>query len=216
MKKIAVCLLTMILLLSLAACENNNTTPSGLRESSAVSGGEGIAPTDPPASDPDKLGSADTTPAESADGQLPDYWNENDLSGAISNLPRSDAVDIIWNRLNGYWTATQDLFIGFVWQDGIPGIDYGVWESEGIGFGEFTNADRMDEYSAALTFLFPAKEATEMDDARPESTVTVFIDVSGLDQDGKINIKIENHGSGEWYTYAYGGSTAEEVYISIH
>ncbi len=55
-----------------------------------------------------------------------------------------------------------------------------------------------------------------MDDARPERTVTVFIDVSGLDQDGKIRIMIEGHGSGDWYTYAYGGATAEEAYSSVH
>jgi hypothetical protein len=44
----------------------------------------------------------------------------------------------------------------------------------------------------------------------------VFIDVSGLDNDGKINIKIENQGGGAYYTYAYGGTTGEEAYKSVN
>jgi hypothetical protein len=141
-----------------------------------------------------------------------DDANENDLSLFIANLPRSDAVDGIWHRLGGYWTAADNMFTAFVIRDGIPGIEYGVWESEGSGFGEFVNADPMSDYEAALTIRFPAAEADEISVARPESTVTVFIDVSGLDNDGKIRIKIEGHGDGDWYTYAYGGVTSEEAY----
>jgi hypothetical protein len=143
-------------------------------------------------------------------------YTENDLSGAIANLPRSDAADTIWNRLNGYWTATDNLFAGFVYQDGIPCITYGVWESEGLGLGELAGGTATGEYPAELTIRFPATEATAMDDARPERTVTVSVDTGGLDQDGKINIKIEGHGSGDWHTYAYGGATSDEAYRSVN
>jgi hypothetical protein len=141
--------------------------------------------------------------------------NENDLSVFIANLPRSDAVDGIWHRLGGYWTAADNLFTAFVIRDGIPGIEYGIWESWERGFGEFVNADPMSDYTVALTIRFPAMEANEISDARPETTTTVFIDVSGLDNDGKINIKIEGHGDGGYCTYAYGGATSEEAYRNI-
>ncbi|MDR1961163.1 MAG: hypothetical protein LBQ16_02640 [Gracilibacteraceae bacterium] len=171
------------------------------------------------------LGGAETTPspepppaapepAPEADGLTGAEWN--DLSGAIGGLPRSDAVDNIWHRLYGYWTAADNLFVGFVYRDGIPCVTYGVWETEGRGFGEFAGGVPMGDYEAALTVRFPATEANEIYDARPESMVTVFIEVSGLDNDGKINIKIKSHGDGEYYTYAYGGATSEEAYRSVH
>jgi hypothetical protein len=163
-------------------------------------------------------GEAQNTSESSNNGGIEnaDTQNENDLSDTIANLPRSDAADIIWHRLSGYWTATDNLFVGFVYQDGIPGIEYGVWESEGRGFGEFIGADKTGEYTAGLIIRFPATEANEIYDARPETTAVVFVDVSGLDNDGKINIKIENQGSGDYYTYAYGGASAEETYRSVH
>jgi hypothetical protein len=140
----------------------------------------------------------------------------NDLSGAVAGLPQGGAVEVVWNRLSGYWTAADGLFVAFVYQDGIPGMTYGVWESEGAGFGELADGIATGEYTADLTIRFPATEATEMDDAKPEKVVTVTVDISGLDQDGKINIQVDGHGNGEMFTYAYGGATSEEAYASVH
>ena len=48
-----------------------------------------------------------------------------------------------------------------------------------------------------------------MEDAQPEKTQTVIIDYSGLEQDGKIRIKI---GEDEWRQYMFAGQTEEEAY----
>jgi hypothetical protein len=141
-------------------------------------------------------------------------YDTYDLSGAIADLPRNEAVIAVWDRLGGYWNATDNLFVGFILTDDSPGIEYGLWETEYGARGKLIDAKATDKYAAALTFFFPAVEANEMNDGSPETTSIINIDVSGLIQDGKINIKIENLGSGGWYTYAYGGATAEDAYKS--
>jgi hypothetical protein len=108
--------------------------------------------------------------------------------------------------------GAEGLFVGLVWNEGLPCVTYGLWESEGSGFGELTGARASGEYEASLSFGFPALEADVLHDAIPETTVSILIDMSGLDRDGKINIKIENHGGGEWHTYAYGGASSDEAY----
>jgi hypothetical protein len=118
-------------------------------------------------------------------------------------FPRSDAADIIWYFLGGFWSATDNLYVGFVQHDGRPGIEYGLWESENRGFGALTGGRPTGRHSAEMIFNFPARAADGLMDALPEMNVTVYIDVSGLDQDGKINIKIAGHGHGDRYTYAY-------------
>lgn len=130
-----------------------------------------------------------------------------DVPVLIANLPRSDATDSVWAILRGYWTAADNLFVAFDLKDGIPGAEYGVWEAGGSGFGAFAGADPMGEYTAGLIIRFPATQANEVTDAKPETDVIVFIDLGGLEQDGKIRIKIESHGDGDWHTYAYGGRT---------
>jgi hypothetical protein len=164
----------------------------------------GGAPETPPSEPPASTDNGDSASDISA------------LPGAIANLPRSDAVDILRQFIGGYWTAADNLFVGFAYQDGIPSVTYGLWDSEGSGFGEFADGKAAGEYGVELTFRFPATEANELYDARPESAATVYIDVSGLDDDGKIKIKIAGHGDSDWYTYAYGGKTAEEAYRSVH
>ncbi|MDR3270423.1 MAG: hypothetical protein LBT32_02760, partial [Peptococcaceae bacterium] len=178
----------------------------------------GDAPVTPPSEPPASTGSLPAAHLPDGQGQAggDSAPNVSALLGAIAGLPRSDAVDILWQFIGGYWTAADNLFVGFAYQDDVPAITYGLWASEGSGFGELADGKATGEYAAELTFRFSATEADEIYDARPESTVTVYIDVSGLDDDGKIKIKITGHGDGDWYTYAYGGKTAEEAYRSVN
>ena len=138
------------------------------------------------------------------------------LVNAVANLPDSDAVDFVWDLLQGYWTATDNMFIAFVYQDGVAGMEYGLWETEWGVFGKLTDASSTGDYKSTLTLFVAGAEASELSDARPEMTVKVYIDLSGLDQDGKINVKVENNGDGDWHTYAYGGKTAQEAYENLY
>jgi len=137
---------------------------------------------------------------------------ENTFADAVANLPDSDAVDVVWDRLAGYWSAADNLFVAFTYQDGVAGIEYGLWQTEWWRFGALVDANSTGEYKSTLTIFIEAREASEMYDALPEATEKIFIDLSGLEQDGKINIKVGNNGDGDWHTYAYGGATAQEAF----
>jgi hypothetical protein len=188
--KTILCLTVFLLLLSLTACSEKTESPP------SSSPQENISPTPP---------SADVTPAPGID----------DVSDAIAKLPQSDAVDMVWRLLDGYWNAGDRLFVSFAYQDGLPVFTYGLWESSALGFGELVGADPVGEYEAVLTIRFPAIEASEIFDAREEWFAAIYIGMSGFEHDGTIKIKAENHGSGDWYTYSYAGKTGEEAYKSF-
>ncbi|MCL2747600.1 MAG: hypothetical protein FWE59_02975 [Oscillospiraceae bacterium] len=164
--------------------------------------------TDAPATDgPMEETTAPTTTAPVVDNEL--LW-------AIANLPRSDAVDILWYRLHGYWTAADNQFVGFIMHDGLNSIEFGYFETEWDVIGELVGGKATGEYKATLPILVPAQEANELFDARDEMQVNVYIDVSDLPVDGKIKIKIEMQASGGWYQYIWGGNTLTEAYDSSH
>ena len=202
---VAVLLLLTLALCSLAGCAEKPAQPSNdpapVYETPSSSTVLETSPLPEPSTTPD-------VPSDTIE-----YTdNPNDLSSPIANLPRSDAVDLIWSRLSGYWTAGGDFFAGFE-QDGVPCFTYGIYETSfGMNSGELINGEAVGEYEAVLTFRYPELPADEVTDARPTVDINVWIDVSGLDNDGKINIKIEDLGDGIYYTYAHNGMTAEEAY----
>jgi len=117
-------------------------------------------------------------------------------------------------ELNGYWTFEPNQFFGFITKDGKQFLEYGLFESSYGISGEIINTEFAGEYEMALTIYVPAKQATEMEDAQPEKIETIYIDISHFNLDGRINVKIENLGDGEWHTYNYGGDTFESAYTN--
>ena len=121
---------------------------------------------------------------------------------------------------NGYWCSTvypapsdnavasDDKFVGFFMEGGVLKFEYGIYRTAYWIVGEVTNVEAKGDYRYEFTLHIPATPATEMDEARPERTETVFIH----DFDHRMNIKIENLGTGEYYSYEYGGNTLEEAF----
>ena len=141
-------------------------------------------------------------------------YNETDLASAVKDLPDYDALKFICNRLNGYWTGGSDWFFGFAEGSGLPCLEYGLFQTSHGVQGEITNAVATGEYLITLTLYIPAVQ-NEMDGAKPERTETVYIDVGGLGQDGKIKIKTDGLDDGEWHIYRYGGKTVDEAYSNL-
>ena len=125
------------------------------------------------------------------------------MENAIANLPSSDAVDIIWDRLRGFWTAADNQFAGFTFNRGLPTIEYGYFRTEWYCIGELTGARSTGEYETMLTFYVPATEETMLSEAREETWVSVYLDASNLPVNGKIRIKIDSQGNGGWYQYTW-------------
>jgi len=149
--------------------------------------------------------------SNTGNSQIGDNGMDNtDLSALIAALPNKEALDEMHSLLSGCWTS-GDLFVGFVYIDGTAGIDYGLFQTSFGARGKITDAVAVSAKETKLTILIPAVPATEMNDAQPERSETVYIDISNY-ADNRLNIKIENLGGGEWHTYEYGGSSVEDAF----
>ena len=138
-----------------------------------------------------------------------------DLAAAISRLPARDGLDDIFACFSGYWITTGDPFVGFVFDenDGTPSIVYGLFRTSYNVRGKIVDARATGTYTMTLTILIPATPATEMDDARPERTENIYVDISPLyEQQNTIKVKIDTLGNGGWYTYRYGAGFLEDAY----
>jgi len=135
----------------------------------------------------------------------------NDLDNALKNISDYDSLEFILVTLNGYWTF-DNQFLAFTSSDSKQFTEYGLHATSYSVRGEIKNAKIVGENSFSLDIFIPAVSATEMDDARPEKTETIYVDISNFKQDGRITAKIENLGDGEWHTYEYGGKTLQEAY----
>ena len=136
--------------------------------------------------------------------------DDTDLASLIAALPSQTALNEIHSLLSGFWTS-DNKFVGFTYVDGAPAIEYGLFATSFGLRGKITDARAVNATEAQFTILIPATPATEMDEARPEKTVTVSIDISNFDNN-RLNIQTPELESGQWFTYEFGGATLEEAY----
>ena len=141
---------------------------------------------------------------------------DHTLKTSIAALPGDKAMEYIWDRLEGYWTS-ESKFVGFIRKDNVLTFEYGLYATS-YGFNcDITGAQTTGENKMSLTIHIAARPATEMDDAMPERTETVYFDVSHFEIDGRINIKLESlDNSDEWFTYEHGGHTLEDAFAGLY
>jgi len=146
---------------------------------------------------------------------VPEDTTAETTTAPVITAPDFDYMGL-FKRLEGCWNDKGSLFVAFEYREGQPCLYYGIYDS-GFGVnGQLTGGKITGEDKAELTFLCPQLgEDDEGGDYHPEMTVTVLLDLIGLD-DGKINIKIESsyseYGNLEWQTYTYSGKTVDEAY----
>jgi len=133
-----------------------------------------------------------------------------------SQTDKTTAMDMIqlyecWSKVVGYWNAAEGHFAVPDMMDSHTAVFiYGIWDTEACsGEGLVTELYESKEQELTASVYYAAQEANELRDALAERTITVVIDYSGLDQDGKIRIKI---GEDEWRHYMFAGDTSEEAY----
>lgn len=104
--------------------------------------------------------------------------------------------------LVGYWFAAEDQFALPDMEDNHTAVfTYGLWGDDAEpDFGRVTELTATGEQELTARVTWPA---TAEDDA-----LTVIFDYSGLEQDGKIRIKI---GDDDWQQYMFAGMTREEA-----
>lgn len=120
-------------------------------------------------------------------------------SGTAAQLTEYEVYEY-WHSCVGYWNAAGGWFAVPDMEDSHTAVfRYGLWETEfATDYGRVIELTSSKE--GELTAL------VEWDDGAQE---TIMIDYSGLDQDGKIRIKI---GNGEWSHYMNAGATEAEAY----
>jgi len=129
--------------------------------------------------------------------------------------PAFDYMEL-FNRLEGYWNTEvvegTGSFIGFIYRNSKPWIEFGFFDSEGNS-AQLTGGRSTDENTAELTVLF--SEEVWGEDTVPEISVTILLDFSGLENDRKININIESPNAGIydgiWRAYTFVGATFKEA-----
>lgn len=135
-----------------------------------------------------------------------------------SQTDKTTAMDMIqlyecWSKVVGYWNAAEGHFAVPDMMDSHTAVFiYGIWDTEACsGEGLVTELYESKEQELTASVYYAAQEANELRDALAERTITVVIDYSGLDQDGKIRIKI---GEDDWRHYMFAGDTSEEAYLT--
>ena len=181
--------------------DNNITTPSG---------NGGTATTTADDDDSTQNGGSNGNGGSSGGDVV---YNYNDLSTAIADIPRKEALDEMYILLTGYWVTEGNPFVGFTKEGDSHMVEYGLFETEFGARGSIVDGYATGTYEAVLIVHFPAIPANEVNDGRPESTETIYIDISGLYQPGTtIRVKTDMLDDGEWHTYSYGGFTLEAAY----
>ena len=133
-----------------------------------------------------------------------------DMTSLLAALPDKEALEEIQSLLSGYWVADNN-FVGFIYSGGVVLIDYGLFQSSFGARGEIIDSRAVSATEAELKIFIEAVPETAMNDAMPERTEIILIDISNF-SDNRLNIKLEDLGGGEWLTYEYGGPSIEEAF----
>ena len=189
--------------------DNNNPDPG-----SNINIDPGVNPDVDPDTDPNTGSNTDpnTDPNSSQNGNV--VYDYNDLSTAVADIPRKEALNEMYILLEGFWITDGDPFVGFLFdENGNHEIMYGLFFTEFGARGRIIGGHATGDYTAELTVLFPAVPANEVNSGRPESTETIFIDIAGLYAAGSTTIKVKTDklDNGQWNTYQYGGLTFEQA-----
>ena len=189
MKKLLAFLLAALLLVCLAGCR------SGF---SPAEGGEEPDTPQPPVKE------------ESTDESPLDLQQQNaGLGGEQAEASAADAYEA-WAAFVGYWNAADGRFFLLDMEDGHSALYLeAVWETGGgRGYARITELYYENGIFTA-NILWPETEATEMNDAMPEVSGSVIVDVTDIEQDGTLRL---TDPAGRIWQCRYAGATQEEAY----
>ena len=108
-------------------------------------------------------------------------YDYNDLPAVMKGLPAKEALDALYVRLSGYWITDDYPFVHFfIDEKGAHCVEYGLFRTEFGMNGKVIDCSAIGPYEVELVVHFPSRPATETQEARPDSTETLYLDVSGL------------------------------------
>ncbi len=183
MKKLFAILLSLAMLLSLSACE--------LGQLAQLFG---------------EVDSEDLEQLEGVLGQL------EQLASSIPNLDPEQEVDAYtqWSSLVGYWNGADGVFFVLDLEDShTAAFNTGIWSTDsGRGYGSVQELTVSGEDRLSALIYYPEVPAEGGSSHLPEEVVSLEVDYSGLERDGKIQIIL----NGEAVLCAFAGNTSAEAY----
>ena len=213
MKRLFALCLAIAIVLTLAACgDQADSAPSG--DSSADPGTS--QQEESGATTPDSNSQITESSSQEQKEQTKQPADTKPEQSPVTPAPEMtvEQFNEIWTLLFGYWNAAEGRFAVIDAMDSNTAVfSDGIWETSYGRNGTISvyDSDYRSEHENELTLsvYYHAVEATEMDEAQPEKMEAVIVDYSGLEQDGKIRIKI---GEDDWQQYMFAGQTEEEAY----
>ena len=140
------------------------------------------------------------------------------LSDALANLPDKDAVEVLWQSIQGYWVHGID-FVAFIYDENRrPGILLSSFDTDaGYGYGELKDVKAKGGYTVTLTFYYPAFEGNDDDEFHMEyhKEFTHIVDIDlGRRDSGQIKIKGSGGLIGSLWDgeYKFSGGSFGEAY----
>ncbi|WP_148509885.1 hypothetical protein [Hungatella hathewayi] len=142
---------------------------------------------------------------------------DGDTAAAIPEPARMDAA-VLWEKLEGCWTAADERFAYFTYDDVGPAFLGGIWESEAVwrrGSGHVTELKAHSDQEYSIIICYPPVEdgnAADEQETR-EMYVTLELDIGRECVDETIRL---NDADGVTRQYAWGGSSYDDAYDSVH
>ncbi|MCL2137576.1 MAG: hypothetical protein FWH40_08715 [Coriobacteriia bacterium] len=192
MKKLLLIALSLSLVLAVSACKKNPQDDTD-KDEPGISGTK----------DPDQNGGGENEGSKPSD---PPY----DIQAVIASLPDEEALNEVWGFIKGYWTASEDRYVGFIEEAGVKYIQFGVFDSVNYGYGELVDFAATGDTQISFQVHYPAMPATENANAHPELEVTISIDLGDLIQNGKLSAVVDTNGP-DWVVYSFGGESLDEA-----
>lgn len=188
MKRLILFAFTVVLALSMTACITINVTPQGDSSSQPV---ENTQPTNSSEEN-------SSLPQTNSDTDKQDESQQPAAQQPQQSYEELEQLYSIWSQLVGYWNAAENRFALVDMMDSHTAcFADGMWETE--YYRECIVAQLYKDGEQQLWAVINTDGTQE----------NVLIDYSGIEQDGKIRIKI---GEDEWRQYMFAGNTMDEAY----
>ena len=152
-----------------------------------------------------------TTEPASGKSVIGDSGLDNvDLPFVLSKVKDVSTYDEVHTVISGYWLFDTDKFVGFIYQDGVPWISYGLLRTTMQVDGQVITAKRISDHEVELTIKVQAQEETMVHEAKPERTEVVRVDFSNYN-DNRLNISVVGLYDNAWNTYEFGAGMLEDL-----
>lgn len=203
MKQLLVLALALVMTLSLTACGGNDLQEV-TREVEKTTGEAATADdVENEREQPEAL-----TGGEDASSNAPESLPAESASAEANEMDQPQTYEA-WIPLMGYWHAADGRFFLLDMADSHSAwFEEGIWDTGYVREGAVTQLSLTGETVYQGVVHYDAVEATEMDDAREAKDVSLTVDWTDREQDGKIRIML----GGEMFQCAYAGATREEAY----